>query len=160
MALTYDDFLTDTPAAERHRAALTKTAAAKTTDRIEGAATSALRDAIGSTALRKRSEQDTSAVSLVEERIAQRIDHNSVTVTRTVAMQDVFSADPALYERYRRETGIGRVTAKSADADAEVMRRVTALVSKTSGATVEQALAFLAREDPALLARWQRESYA
>lgn len=176
-ALTYDDFLNDSPAAQRYRG-LTKTAAVKTAAGIEEAATSAFRDALGSTALRKRSEQDTSAVSLVEERIEQRIDRNPVTVTRAIAMREVFEADPALFDRYRvqttigrggqamsadptfRDVGVGRGVTKAESVDAEVARRVEQLVAKTSGATFEQALAFIGREDPALMARWQLESYA
>lgn len=175
-ALTYDDFLTDSPAAQRYRA-LTKTAhVEQTTSAHVEQATSAFREVLGSTALRKRSEQDVSAVSLVEERIAQRIDRNPVTVTRAVAMQEVFSADPALYESYRRETtigrdgqamsadpafhdvGVGRVVVKSdTSVDAEVARRVESLMAKTAGATREQAVAFVFREHPDLAERWMCE---
>jgi hypothetical protein len=133
-------------------------------------------------ALLTRKAEDTtptpkSATDEVEDRIAAKISANPVTITRAMAAHEVFTADPALYERYRAENtvgtdgqvldrnpskhnvGTGRVTAKS-DVDAEVTRRVNELVAKTAGATMEQALAFLAREQPELMARWQRESYA
>ena len=168
-AKTFDECLRDVQALRTPPAPPTLTKADR--ERFDAIVADALRSVNASKATR-------SAVDDVETRIAQRIDKNPVTVTRAIAMHDVFTADPELYERYQRENtfgrngqalsadpafrdvGVGRVTAKSADADAEITRRVQALVSKTSGATFEQALAFVGREDPELLARWQRESYA
>ena len=113
------------------------------------------------------------ATDIVEERIAARIDTNPVSVTRAVAMREVFAADPALYEKYRRENTVGRDgqvldrnpaahnvgVGKSESVDEEVSRRVANLVSKTEGATPQQALAFIFRNDPSLFERW-RNAYA
>jgi hypothetical protein len=117
------------------------------------------------------------ATDEAQERIAALIHANPVTMTQPMAMHEVFSADPDLYERYRQENtigrdgqvldrkpsahneGIGRVTAKSEteSVDAEVARRVHELMTKTAGATREQAMDFVFRNDPELYARWQKQ---
>lgn len=120
-----------------------------------------------------------SATDEVEARIAQRIDRNPVSVTRAVAMQEVFTADPALYDRYRAENTVGRdgqvldrnpsahnegrgrvaVKAETASVEAEVERRLDGILAKESRLTRAQAMQFAFRQDPALYERW-RAAYA
>ena len=150
----FQDFLTNSPAAEAFRAAHPTTSSPVLTKADIDTALSSLR----AVALEQRSPQDRAATSIVEERIAQRIDRHPVTVTRAIAMREVFEADPQLYEKYRAETtvgrdgqvldrnpsahneGIGRVAAKSGDesVDAEVTRRVASVPEMKPPAKVHE----------------------
>jgi hypothetical protein len=125
----------------------------------------------GTTLMSKASTQQ-SATNEVQARIAERINRNPTTVTQAIAMQQVFEADPALYERYRIENTLGRdgqptssdpmtrTIGIAKSVDAEVARRVEQLMAKTSGATRQQAMQFVFQQDPALYEQWRRESCA
>jgi len=168
MTPTFDDFLHHTPAAEAFRAAHppTPTLTKAAVDTV----LSAMREALPSMTIEKAA----SAVDELEALVATRIQAHPAE-TRQVAVATIFQSRPALYEAVRQETTVtshGRTLREiyaraeagtpplTKSADAEIMRRVESLMSKTSGASFEQALAFLGREDPALLARWGRNSYA
>lgn len=80
-------------------------------------------------------------------------------ITPTVAKADIDSFMALLSNALRSEVS-ERIEKCSESVDAEVARRVDELVSKTEGATLVQALAFIGRERPELMERWMRESYA
>jgi hypothetical protein len=113
----------------------------------------------------------TSVASELEEKVTKYLSANP-HATRSVAVNAVFSANPGLYDRVRNETtharhgqviremSQGEVSKSGESVDEEVARRVEQLMSKTAGATREQALAFVFREHPELAERWMRESYA
>jgi len=128
-------------------------------DRLRVAATNALRP----TTLAE------SAADEVEARVTERINRNPVTVTRNVALHEVFSADPALYERYRRETTIGRngqpmshnpavrdVGVGKSAAD-EVAVQVNAIIAKHESLTVAEAATLVFQLEPTLYDRWRAE---
>ncbi len=117
-----------------------------------------------------------SAVDELEALVAQRIQAHPAE-TRQVAVATIFQSRPELYEAVRQETTLtshGRTLrevyaraeagtpalTKAESADTEVARRVESLMAKTAGATPAQALAFLGREHPELMAQWGRDSYA
>jgi hypothetical protein len=125
----------------------------------------------------EKREKESPATNEVEKRIAERINRNPVTVTRAIAMQEVFTADPALYERYRAEATIGRdgqildrnpsshnvgigKSAESMEAEAEVLAEMGALMSKSDTLTVEQARDEVFRRNLPLYERWRQQSYA
>lgn len=112
------------------------------------------------------------AVMELEDRVAKYL-YAHPEVTRQIAVYEVFRADSSLYDRVREETthdrhgnvlrviqGNEAVSKSGESIDAEVARRVEQLMAKTAGATRDQAMAFVFREDPALYERWKRESYA
>jgi hypothetical protein len=130
---------------------------------------------------RRPSPSDRSATSEVEYRVGVYLSANPAA-TRGEAINAVFSADRALYDRYRGETVIdkhgrtlaetyGRATAsygvdqqgrevKKYEVNAEIFRRASQVVAKGEATTMESAIGAVFSSDPDLYQQYRASRLA
>lgn len=127
----------------------------------------------------RKNDIQKSATDEVEERIAELIQSNPITMTRAIAQQEVFVADPALYERRCAEntvgrdgqlldrnpslhnSGIGRTSKSVHTADEEVSIKARMLIAKLANEfTYEDTVNIVCCNQPEPYERWKNESYA
>ncbi len=164
MSLNFHDFLTDSPAAQAHRAAHPIAAKAAVPDP-------------------PRQTPERTAVAERERLIGEYV-HAHPAETRANAIEAVYQANDGLYDRCRKEEtfdihgrrlsdiyaratasfGVdrfGNEVGKSAlDIEADVLRRAALVLAKAArGTTVDAAIAAVFAADPALYQQYRRASY-